>query len=111
MQKARESQRFIRRISLPRRLNIPVLKALLIRVVEVVRAVKEMKAETGNADHLYDLGRLGRLYRAMMLRWQIGRNREMGMRGSKSENDTRACEMMSYGNISRYIWMNGCWLV
>ena len=107
MQKARESQRFIRRISLHRRLNILVLKALLIRVVEVVREVKEMGSEMGNADRLYDLGRLGHLYRAMMLRWQIGRNREMGMRGSKRENDTRACEMMSYGKISRYIWVIG----
>ena len=95
--KARESQRFIRRISLHRRLNIPVLKPLLILVVEVVKAVKEMGAEMGNADNLYDLGRLDHQYRAMTLRWQIGRNLEMGTRGSKSKNDTRACEIMSYG--------------
>lgn len=65
----------------------------------------------GNADHLYDLGRLDHLYRAMMLPWQIGRNLEMQMRGSKSENDTLACGMMNYGNMWPYIWTQGCWPV
>ena len=111
MPKARESRRFIRKISLPHHLNIPVRKPLLIRVVEVVKAVKKVGAEMGNADPLYVLGRLDHLYRAMMLRWQIGRNLGMEMKGSKSENDTLACEMMSYGNISRYIWRHGCWPV
>ena len=32
-----------------------------------------------------------------MLRWRIGRNLEIGMRGSESKKDTRTCEMMSYG--------------
>ncbi len=99
MRKARESQRFTRRILLPRRLNIPVLKPLLIQVGEAAKAVKEMRAEIANADHFYDLSRLDRRYRAMMLQWQTGRNLEMGMRDSKSGKDTRACEMMSYGHI------------
>ena len=71
-----------------------------------------MRAGMGKADHLYDLGRLDHLYRAMVPRWQIGRNLQMGMRGSKSENDTRACEMMSYGKyFAVHMDERGCWLV
>ena len=47
-----------------------------------------------------------------MQRWQTGRNLEMGMRGSKNENDTRSCEMMIYGKyfaVHMDEW--GCWLV
>ena len=106
MRKARDLQRFIRRISLPRRLNTPVLKPLLIRVGEVAKAVKEMTAEMGNTDHLYDLIRLDHLYRAMMQRWRIGRNLEIGMRGSENEKDTRAWEMMSHGKYFS-VYMDG----
>ena len=71
-----------------------------------------MEAEMGKADHSYDLGRLDPQSRAMMQRWQTGRNLEIGMRGSKSENDTRACEMMSYGKyFAVYMDEWGCWLV
>ena len=67
-----------------------------------------MRAEMGNEDHSFDLVRLDHRYRAMMLRWPIGRNLEIGMRGRENEKDTRACERMSYGkSISPYIWING----
>ena len=62
-----------------------------------MKAVKETRVEMGNADRLYELIRLDHRYRAMMLRWQISRSLEVGIRGSESEKDTRACEMMSYG--------------
>ena len=63
-----------------------------------------MRAEMGTEDRLYDLIRLDHQYRAMMLRWRIGRNLEVGIRGSESVKDTRACEMMNYGKICLRIY-------
>ena len=104
MRKVRDSQRFIRKISLPRHLNIQVLKPPLILVGEAVKAVKELRVEMGTADRLYEVTRLDHRYRAMMLRWRIGRNLEVGIKGSESEKNTRACEMMSYGKICLRIY-------
>ena len=77
-----------------------------------MKAVKEMKVGMGIADRLYDLIRLDHQYRAMMLRWRIGRNLEAGIRGSESEKDTRPCEMMSHGKyVFVYMDETGCWPV
>ena len=74
-----------------------------------MKVVKEMRAEMGTVDHLYELIRLDHQYPAMMLRWRIGRNLEVGIRGSDSVSDTRACEIMSYGkNVFVYMDETGC---
>ena len=71
-----------------------------------MKVVKEMRAEMANADHSYDLIHLDHRYRAMMLRWPIGRNLEIEMRGRENDKDTRACEMMSYGKKIFSVYMD-----